>query len=136
MQLLIDFWKDPILVDHAARNWLLQEQDLLLHLIFQHPNLRKRVGWVHLNVINAYPDEEETLGWEPGDLVIHFPNCRYPFFQLCGLKFRNEHTCKELFERFWSQREVLETVRESHGDPPHLIGQDEIESEKTQKVAE
>jgi hypothetical protein len=83
MQLLIDFWKDPILVDHAARNWLLQEQDLLLHLIFQLPTLRKRVGWVHLNVINGYPDEEETLGWRSGDLVIHFPSCGYFFCTFC-----------------------------------------------------
>ena len=83
MRLFVDFWNDPILVDHASRNWLLQEQDLLLHLIFQHPELRKRVGWVYLNVINGYPYEEQPFGWELGDLVIHFPSCGY-LFVICG----------------------------------------------------
>jgi alpha 1,2-galactosyltransferase len=82
MRLFVDFWNDP-LVDHASRNSLLHEQDLLLHLIFVHTELRKRVGWVYLNVINGYPYEEDTSGWELGDLVIHFPSCGY-LFVICG----------------------------------------------------
>src|ERR1700685_709558 len=83
MRLFLDFWNDPILIDHASQNWLLQEQDLLLHLIFQHPELRKRVGWVYLNVINGYPYGEDPFGWELGDLVIHFPSCGY-ILVICG----------------------------------------------------
>jgi hypothetical protein len=40
-----------------------------------------------------------------------------------SLTFRNEGTCKELFERFWPQREVLPGGGGHHGVPPHLVGE-------------
>ena len=120
MQLFVDFWNDPILIDYAHQNWLLRDQDLFLHLIFQHPTLRKRVGWVQQNTFNAYAEGSDTIAWRPGDLVVHFPSCGYDLaFRLLNL--RNEGTCKELFETFWAQREVLPGESEHYGVPPHLI---------------
>lgn len=43
------------------------------------------------------------------------------------LNLRNEGTCKELFERFWAQREVLPGESEHYGVPPHLIGENPVE---------
>jgi galactosyl transferase GMA12/MNN10 family len=77
MQLFVDLWSDPILVNFAETHWLLKEQDLFLHLIFEHPKLRKRIGWVHQSVFNAYANGNEGEVWQPGDLVVHFPDCSY-----------------------------------------------------------
>jgi galactosyl transferase GMA12/MNN10 family len=76
MSLLVDLWSDILLVDYSDQHWLLKEQDLLLHLIFEHPVLRKRMGWVQQNVINAYWFGDDRQLWKPGDLVIHFPDCQ------------------------------------------------------------
>ena len=75
MQLLVDLWSDPLLVEYADRYWFHKEQDLFLHLIFEHPKLRKRIGWIRQNVINAYHESTEGDQWELGDLVVHLPNC-------------------------------------------------------------
>jgi galactosyl transferase GMA12/MNN10 family len=76
MRMFVDMWSDILLIDHAERHWVLKEQDLLLHLIYQHPKLRRRVGWVQQYVINAYADGDEAVKWKPGDLAIHFPDCQ------------------------------------------------------------
>lgn len=76
MRLFFDLWNDPILVDFADKNFQHKEQDLLLHLILEHPLLRDKVGFVEQRVINAYQDmDDEEVRWHPGDLVAHFPNC-------------------------------------------------------------
>jgi len=75
MQLFVDLWSDPILVEYADIHWFQKEQDLFLYLIFEHPTLRKRVGWVKQNLINAYHESRGGEQWESGDLVVHFPNC-------------------------------------------------------------
>ena len=76
MRLFVDLWSDPILVDFADKNFMHKEQDLLLHLILEHPILRERVGFVPQRVINAYQDmDDEEVRWHPGDIVVHFPNC-------------------------------------------------------------
>jgi hypothetical protein len=76
MRLFVDLWADPILLNFAQANFRLKEQDLLLHLILEHPTLRKRVGFVQQRVINAYQDMDgEAARWHSGDLVAHFPNC-------------------------------------------------------------
>jgi|SRR5277367_282803 hypothetical protein len=77
MKLVVDLWSDPILVDHANEHWYQREQTLFLHLMFEHPQLRKRVGWVKQNIINAYHESKGGDQWERGDLVVHFPNCGY-----------------------------------------------------------
>lgn len=77
MRLFVDLWSDPILVEYADEHWFQKEQTLFLHLIFEHPELRKRIGWVKQNIINAYHEGEGGDQWEPGDLVVHFPNCAY-----------------------------------------------------------
>jgi hypothetical protein len=83
MKLFVDLWTDPILVDFADTHWLLKEQDLLLHLIFDHPYLRNRIGWVHQSLFNGYATEQDGVAWQPGDLAIHFPDCAYVFL-LCN----------------------------------------------------
>lgn len=85
MRLFVSLWSDPLFVNYAHENWVLRDQDLLVHLIFQHPKLRQRIGWVDRNVFNAYagkPDAKpyagrpnSSSGWREGDLVIHFPSC-------------------------------------------------------------
>src|SRR5947207_14783202 len=77
MKLFVDLWNDPILVDYAYKNWLLRDQDLFLHFIFQHPTLRKRVGWMQQNTFNGYAGGLGNAAWRPGDLIIHFPGCGY-----------------------------------------------------------
>lgn len=77
MHLFVDLWSDPILVDFAHTHWRLKEQDLFLHLIFEHPKLRNRIGWVPQILFNSYPDGDEQGLWHPGDFIIHFPNCWY-----------------------------------------------------------
>jgi hypothetical protein len=90
MQLFVDLWNDPILIDYAHKHWLLRDQDLFLHLIFEHPTLRKKIGWVHQNTFNAYADGPETVAWQPGDLMIHFPSCGYNLpFSLTDFKKRS-----------------------------------------------
>jgi mannan polymerase II complex MNN11 subunit len=75
MRMFVDLWSDPLLVDFANLNWLHQEQDLLLHLVFEHPELRKRVGWVNQTVFNSYADNRGGAAWQKGDFVVHFPDC-------------------------------------------------------------
>ena len=75
MQLFIDFWNDPVLINYAHKNWQLRDQDLFLHLIFQHPSLRKRIGWVQQNIFNAFSYDIPKVVWRLGDLIVHFPGC-------------------------------------------------------------
>jgi hypothetical protein len=76
MRLFVDLLSDPILTDFADKKFQHKEQDLLLHLILEHPLLRDKVGFVEQRVINAYQDmDDEEVRWHPGDLVAHFPNC-------------------------------------------------------------
>jgi mannan polymerase II complex MNN11 subunit len=89
MQLFLDLWSDPILVDFANANWLLKEQDLLLHLIFQHPTLRNRIGWVPQNMLDSYASNVDGVAWQSGDLVVHFPDCSY------GLLYRNANNLQK-----------------------------------------
>ena len=79
MRLFVDIWNDPILIGVAEGKFSLKEQDLLLHLILEHPKLRERVGFIPQRIINAYQDLEweEDVFWHPGDLVVHFVNCVY-----------------------------------------------------------
>jgi hypothetical protein len=78
MKLFIDLWNDPILITYAEDHFRLKEQDLFLHLIFEHPHLREKVGFVKQRMINAYQDtDDEKVRWHPGDIVTHFPNCGY-----------------------------------------------------------
>lgn len=78
MRLFVDIWSDPILVQYAEQKFRLKEQDLLLHLIMEHPKLRERVGFVNQRVINAYQVmDDKKVRWHPGDLIVHFPNCLY-----------------------------------------------------------
>jgi mannan polymerase II complex MNN11 subunit len=74
-KLILDLWSERILVNFANDHWSLREQALFHHLIYNHPTLRKRIGWVNQTMINAYPDGWEGEAWQPGDLVVHFPNC-------------------------------------------------------------
>jgi hypothetical protein len=68
----VDFYSDPVLISHADKNWLLRDQDLLLHLLARHPSIYKRTGWVDQRVFNSYAGN-----WERGDLVVHFVSCGY-----------------------------------------------------------
>jgi galactosyl transferase GMA12/MNN10 family len=78
MRLFVDLWSDRVLVDYADKNFPHKEQDLLLHLILEHPILRDKVGFVHQRIINSYQDrDDEDVRWHQGDLVAHFPNCVY-----------------------------------------------------------
>jgi galactosyl transferase GMA12/MNN10 family len=74
-RLILDFYLDPLLLDHADTHFPLRDQDLLVYLVFQHPELRKRVGWVRQNVFNAYPDGAAEEKYWSGDLVVHFVSC-------------------------------------------------------------
>jgi mannan polymerase II complex MNN11 subunit len=76
MRLFVDLWSDSLLLEYSERNFRHKEQDLLLHLILEHPTLRERVGFVDQRVINSYQDmDDEAVRWHSGDLVAHFPNC-------------------------------------------------------------
>ena len=83
MRLFVDFWNDPILIEFANERYALKDQDLFLHLIFQHPELRQRVGWVQQNVFNAYTQGGEDIIWRPGDLAVHFASCGYGLSKVC-----------------------------------------------------
>ena len=76
-KLILDLWTEKILVDYSNEHWHLREQALLHHLLYHHPILRRRFGWVNQTLINAYPLNWEGDAWQPGDLVVHFPNCWY-----------------------------------------------------------
>jgi hypothetical protein len=78
MKFFIDLWNDPILIAYAQDHFRLREQDLFLHLIFEHPHLREKVEFVKQRMINACEDmDDEKVRWHPGDIVIHFPNYWY-----------------------------------------------------------
>lgn len=82
MKLLLDIWKDPILVNYANEKFRWRDQDLLLHLMVEHPVLREKVGWVDGRLINSYDvtNGATDMRWRPGDFVAHFPGCWYEIF--------------------------------------------------------
>jgi hypothetical protein len=80
MQLFLDFFNDPLLIDFADEHqWSHWDQDLFLHLIFHHPKLRRRIGWVDQNTFNSFWEDGPSGSWRPGDLVVHFPSCAYAY---------------------------------------------------------
>jgi hypothetical protein len=107
MHLLLGFWSNPILVDFADDEYILKEQDLLLHLIDEHPKLRERIGWVQLNLINGYGWGLGYEKWNPGQLAIHFPSCVYRFSRYIT-DYRQSATCSNYFNEFWPLRQILE----------------------------
>jgi len=61
-----------------------------------------------------------------------FSELRVALCHLSLAELRNEVTRQELFDRFWSGQDVLETDNEDHGEPPHLIGQAELRVDDTE----
>jgi hypothetical protein len=83
MKLIAEFWSDRIMRQHASKSYQLQEQDLMLHTILEHPYVRQRVGIVQQGLFNAYVDEDDSGKWdvwEEGRVVVHFPACKYVSF--------------------------------------------------------
>jgi beta-galactosidase beta subunit len=74
----MDLWSDSILVNFAERNLNSTSKTPTASSYLEHPKLRERVGFVQQRVINVYQDtDHESIRWNAGDLVVHFPNCVY-----------------------------------------------------------
>jgi hypothetical protein len=76
MRMLIDLWSDPLIVEKEP-SWTLREQDALTYLLLNHPTLRRRTGFVHQSLINAFSEGRLFQKYEEGDLLVHFAGCWY-----------------------------------------------------------
>ncbi|KAK9370709.1 galactosyl transferase GMA12/MNN10 family-domain-containing protein [Lipomyces kononenkoae] len=89
----LDMWADPMYVNGEFER---QEQDVLNHILVNHPKLREHVAIVPQRVINAYSVGGDDMGWVTGDLVVHFAGCWV------------SSDCDKRWQDFWNRRLVVE----------------------------
>ncbi|KAK9239176.1 galactosyl transferase GMA12/MNN10 family-domain-containing protein [Lipomyces kononenkoae] len=88
----LDMWADPMYVNGQFER---QEQDVLNHIIINHPKLREHVAIIPQRVINAYSVGGDEMGWVTGDLVVHFAGCWV------------SNDCDKRWQDFWNRRFVV-----------------------------
>ncbi|KAK9484386.1 galactosyl transferase GMA12/MNN10 family-domain-containing protein [Lipomyces starkeyi] len=91
----LDMWADPMYINQRFER---QEQDVLNHIIVNHPKIREHVAIVPQRVINAYSVGGGDMGWVTGDLVVHFAGCWV------------NSECNERWQDFWSRRRVVKAT--------------------------
>src|SRR5690606_153993 len=91
-QMLIDLWSDPF---YRNDKWDFKEQSALSHMLVHHQFIRKRIAVVHMRKLNSYAVGFPSMGWQKGDLAVHFAGCWV------------ENECAERFEDYWVKRTVV-----------------------------
>jgi len=65
------------------------------HFIRHHKTFREHTAMVKQRTINAFPEGGESMGWQKGDLLVHFAGCWV------------SNSCQERWDQFWNLREKL-----------------------------
>ncbi|KAF5093599.1 hypothetical protein D0Z03_002350 [Geotrichum reessii] len=88
--LLLDLWDDPM---YVKAEFVRREQDALIHMFLNHPNVQEHVGLVPQRLLNSYSDKPEWVwSYVEGDFVIHFAGCN------------TRGRCDEIWKTNWSKR--------------------------------
>ncbi|KAF1808598.1 galactosyl transferase, partial [Eremomyces bilateralis CBS 781.70] len=88
-KMLLDMWGDPLL---REQDWVGKEQDALLHLVKNHAVIRKNIGLIQQRTINGYSEGDGDMGWQVGDIAVHFAGCWVA------------DVCAERWAQFWEIR--------------------------------
>ena len=91
-----------------------------MRLVINHETVRDHVGYVAQRLINAYAIDDKNVGWNSGDLVVHFAGCWV------------ESTCATQFEKYWSKRKTVGEVESQE----KVEIQEEVESQDEVEVME
>jgi hypothetical protein len=62
------------------------------HLARHHSVFRQHLGIIKQRVANAYSEGGNEMGWQDGDLLVHFAGCWV------------SDSCSERWESFWARR--------------------------------